>query len=151
MTIRPEDRVSVFIATDPVTVWQMISDVSRMGQWSPECFKAIWLTPRRGRGAVFLGLNKDRGLRWPSPAIVTESQAGAVFAFRALSGVTWRYLLSPEQGGTRLVEERIADSEFRWVRTAYGLFLGGYDRRMGVLRAGMQATVDAIKAAAEKP
>jgi len=44
----------------------------RMGEWSPECYKAMWLTPKRGKASVFLGLNKDRGLTWPSPAIVTE-------------------------------------------------------------------------------
>jgi dimethylaniline monooxygenase (N-oxide forming) len=127
----------------------MISDVTRMGQWSPECYRAMWLTSRRGTGAPFLGLNKDRGLRWASPAIVTESERGRVFAFRAASEVLWRYRLTPENEGCVLVEERIASGEFRWVKAAYRLFLGGYDRRMHVLRAGMQSTVDRIRAAAE--
>ena len=48
------------------------------------------------------------------------------------------------------MEERIASGEFRWVKAAYRLFLGGYDRRMDVLRAGMQRTVeDILRAAAE--
>jgi len=121
-----------------------------MGEWSPECYKAMWLTPKRGKGSVFLGLNKDRGLTWPSPAIVTESEPGKIFAFRAASGVIWRYHLSPEDRGTRLVEERINTGEFRWVKTGYRLFLGGYDRLVDVLRAGMRTTVDRIKRAAEQ-
>ena len=47
------------------------------------------------------------------------------------------------------MEERITSGEFRWVKGAYRLFLGGYDRRMDVLRAGMQRTVENIRAAAE--
>ena len=150
MTVHPEDRVTAFVAADAATVWRMVSDITRMGEWSPECYKAMWLTPKRGKGSVFLGLNKDRGLTWPSPAIVTESEPGKIFAFRAASGVIWRYQLSPEDRGTRLVEERINTGEFRWVKTGYRLFLGGYDRRMDVLRAGMRTTVDRIKRAAEQ-
>jgi hypothetical protein len=149
MTVSAEDRVTAFIAADPDSIWDMISDVTRMGQWSPECYRAMWLTSRRGKGALFLGLNKDRGLRWPSPAIVTESERGKVFAFRAASGVLWRYRLTAENGGCLLVEERITSGEFRYVKAAYRLFLGGYDRRMDVLRAGMQRTVERIRAAAE--
>jgi hypothetical protein len=51
-------------------------------------------------GSIFLGLNKDRGLTWPSPAIVTESEPGKLFAFRAASGVIWRCRLMPEEGST---------------------------------------------------
>ena len=145
----PEDRVTAFIAADPDSVWDMISDVTKMGRWSPECYRAMWLTSRRGKGALFLGLNKDRGLRWPSPAIITESERGKVFAFRAASGVLWRYQLTAENGGCVLMEERITSGEFRWVKAGYGLFLGGYDRRMDVLRAGMRRTVARIRAAAE--
>jgi len=149
MSVSPLDRAEAFISADPGTVVDMISDVTRMGQWSPECYKAMWLTSKRGKGALFLGLNKDRGLSWPSPAIVTESERGSVFAFRAASGVHWRYRMTPEDGGCLLVEERVTAGEFRWVKTAYRLFLGGYDRRLDVLRAGMEATVDRIRAAAE--
>jgi hypothetical protein len=148
--VRPEDRVTAFVAAEPVTIWEMVSDITRMGEWSPECYKAIWLTPKRGKGAVFLGMNKDRWLRWPSPAIVTESEHAKAFAFRASSGVVWRYRLEPESGGTRLVEERVTDQEFRWVKTGYRLFLGGYDRRVDVLRGGMRTTLERIKAAAEE-
>lgn len=150
MAVCPEDRVTAFVAAEPITIWEMVSDITRMGEWSPECYKAVWLTPKRGKGAVFLGLNKDRGLRWPSPAIVTESDPAKAFAFRATSGVVWRYRLAPEGGGTRLVEERVTDREFRWVKTGYRLLLGGYDRRVDVLRSGMRTTVARIKAAAER-
>jgi polyketide cyclase/dehydrase/lipid transport protein len=149
MAVAPEDRASAFVAADPATVWDMVSDITRMGEWSPECYRAFWLTPKRGKGAMFLGLNKDRGLSWPSPAIVTEAARPEVFAFRASSGVVWRYRLTPEDGGTRLVEERVTDGEYGFVKIGYRLFLGGYDRRVGVLQAGMRTTVERIKAVAE--
>ena len=118
MTVHPEDRVAAFVAADPLTVWEMVSDITRMGDWSPECYKAMWLGPKRGKGSVFLGMNKDRGLTWPSPAIVTESEPGKIYAFRAASGVIWRYLVSPEDCGTRLIDG--------WLRPAYRRPTGGY-------------------------
>ena len=87
---------------------------------------------------------------WPSPAIVTESEPGKTFAFRAASGVIWRYHVAPEDCGTRLIGEPINTGEFRWVRAGYRLFLGGYDRRIDLLRTGMRTTVDRIKWAAEQ-
>ncbi len=149
MTVSPEDRVTAFVAADPDRVWDLISDITRMGQWSPECYQARWLTSKRGKDAWFVGLNRDRGLSWPSPAVVTESERGKVFAFRAASGVLWRYRLTAENDGCLLVEERITTGEFRWVKTAYRVFLGGYERRVSVLRAGMQRTVERIRDAAE--
>src|ERR1700720_4969505 len=80
MTVAPEDRVTAFIAADPDSIWDMISDITRMGQWSPECYRAMWLTSRRGKARLFLGLNKDRGLRWRSPAIVPARERGRGFA-----------------------------------------------------------------------
>jgi hypothetical protein len=95
MTICPEDRVTAFIAADPDSVWDMISDVTRMGVESRVLQGHVaHLQTRRGRPV--LGLNRDRGLSWPSPAMVTESERGQVFAFRAASGVLWRYRLTAE-------------------------------------------------------
>jgi hypothetical protein len=44
MAVCPEDRVTAFVAADPSTIWEMVSDITRMGEWSPECYKAIWLS-----------------------------------------------------------------------------------------------------------
>ena len=49
----------------------------------------------------------------------------------------------------RLIEERVTDGEFRWVKVGYRLLLGGYDRRVSVLQAGMRTTLERIKAVAE--
>ena len=38
MAVHPEDRVSAFVAADTMTVWGLVSDITRMGEWSPECF-----------------------------------------------------------------------------------------------------------------
>ena len=47
-----EDRAEIDIAAPPEAVWDLISDVTRMGDWSPECYRCTWLDggtgPRAG-------------------------------------------------------------------------------------------------------
>ena len=61
-------HVSIDIAAPPAEVWKLVSDVGRMGEWSPECRKVIvW---RRGgrvrRGTWITGINKAGWVVWPT-------------------------------------------------------------------------------------
>jgi uncharacterized protein YndB with AHSA1/START domain len=38
-----EQQVSVEIAAPPDAVYDLIADVTRMGEWSPECVRCRWL------------------------------------------------------------------------------------------------------------
>ena len=33
----PHDEVTIEIAATPETVYDLVSDITRMGEWSPEC------------------------------------------------------------------------------------------------------------------
>lgn len=149
--VLPEDQATTQIAASPDAVWRAVSDITRMGEWSPETIKAFWIGPKKvEKGAIFMGINKDGRWRWPGPAIVTESEPGRVFEFRAVSGVTWRYTTEASGDGTQLTEQRITSGEFSlMVKTIYR-FMGGYDRRKVVLRHGLQETVDRIKTVLER-
>jgi len=48
---------SVTIEADRAVVYDLVSDITRMGTWSPECYHATWLTtpPRAFVGARFVG------------------------------------------------------------------------------------------------
>ena len=49
-------RVSIDIAAPPGLVYDLIADVTRMSEWSPECYRCEWLdgapAPAGGRGFV---------------------------------------------------------------------------------------------------
>lgn len=140
------DSVSVHIDASPEQLWGMVSDVKRMGEWSPECYKTFWVRP----GKVFVGLNKDGLARWPTFNKVTSSEPGKSFAFRTFeSGVEWRYTFTPQDGGTLVTESRDDSREHTPFIKVFYKPMGGYDRRIGVIRAGMAATLARLKAAAE--
>ncbi len=148
----PVDRASVTIAAAPEAVWDLVTDISRMGEWSPETTSCHWLGRRKGPavGAVFVGFNKRGWARWATTVRVTEADRGRSFAFRVQGlGVRWGYAFEPEGDGTRLTETRDVSAARIPMVKALSVFVGGMDRHADELRAGMQQTLERIKAAAE--
>src|SRR5215207_1441816 len=75
------DRATVTIAAPAETVWDMVADVTRMGEWSPECYACRWIGKRRGpvAGARFAGFNKRGWVRWVTTNEVVEAERGRAF------------------------------------------------------------------------
>ncbi|GGY01243.1 SRPBCC family protein [Streptomyces djakartensis] len=101
----------VTVRTSPQTAWAAVSDVRRMGEWSPEC-KGAWLLGRGGRlrqGTRFLGRNRASWLPWVTLCRVVESVPGEVFTFDVsffgvpLSRWSYRFAAVPE--GCEVTEE----------------------------------------------
>ena len=72
------------IAAAPDVVWSLISDVTRMGEWSPEATGAIWKGDASGPdlGAKFTGTNANGKKAWKTDCEVTTCEPGRAFAFR---------------------------------------------------------------------
>ncbi|WP_231117602.1 SRPBCC family protein [Mycobacterium intracellulare] len=75
-------------------VYAVVSDVTRIPEWSPETVRAQWLAPDR-----FRAWNRRRLGRWRTEAIVVEAVAGQRFSFvvQAMGGdwTQWTYLVEP--------------------------------------------------------
>jgi dimethylaniline monooxygenase (N-oxide forming) len=146
------DRETVSVDARPEVVWDLVSDITRMGEWSPECTGGRWLGRRRGPevGALFVGYNRRGWARWITTARVEEAEPGRSFVFRIReTGVRWGYSLEPDGDGTRLTETRdVTRARHRLIRVASALG-GGVDARADELREGMRRTLARIKAAAE--
>ena len=151
------DAVSTEIAASPDTVYRLVSDVTRMGQWSPECVRCTWANGAAGPavGARFKAKNKGRrGPAWYNTPTVTVADPGREFAFNrsgpGIGSYTWRYVLESTATGTRLTEsfdaERPLGSAMSWITEKW---TGSSDRDAD-LRTGMTTTVARIKAAAEQ-
>jgi hypothetical protein len=101
---------SVVIDRAPDEVWRAIADVTRMGEWSPECIACRWVgVDGPAMGASFEGDNVARVAgrtvkTWTTTSQVTACEPGRVFEFVAEGLTTWRYELQPEGGGTRVTE-----------------------------------------------
>lgn len=152
------DVVSVTIAASPEAVWDMVADVTRMGEWSPECYSCRWVGSRREPvvGARFVGFNRRGWARWLTTNQVEEAERGRAFVFRTReTGVRWGYELEPVEtdgdgpAGTRLTETRDLSDARTWLIRLAGPFVGGADAHADELRDGMRHTLTRIKAAAE--
>ena len=131
-------------------VWSLVSDVSKMPQWSPQCRVMRALGPVRP-GTRTVNLNRRGLLFWPTTAVITEVVPERKFAFRIpLNTTVWSYELEPTATGTRLVETRHAENGVTAVSTAAtNVALGGMETFERELLEGMQQTLARIKAAAE--
>lgn len=146
-------KAEVTIRSSPEKVYQLVSDVTRMGEWSPECYRCEWLDGALGPtvGARFRGHNRRNWLmRWQTTARITEAEPGKAFAFEIFYGrdkvqTRWRYEMKPMEGGTLLTES----FEGLWYIRIVMLTLGGVRHRKAEIEEGIRRTLERIKAIAE--
>jgi len=148
------DSVTVHMDASSDAVWALLSDVTRIGSYSPETFEAEWLDGATGPavGAMFRGHVKRNGkgpVYWTT-CKVTECEPGKTFAFAVVqSGKAvnnWGYSIAPADSGCDVTE---------WFRLADSLPMKIYWSLMGWTRGktnrqGMQTTLERIKAEAER-
>ncbi len=145
--------MTVHINASPDEVWALVSDVTKIGRYSPETFEAEWLDGATGPavGARFRGHVKRNGkgpIYWTS-CTVTASEPGKEFAF----GVgkpgkpmnIWRYQLDAAGDGTDATESFTLTPNIG-LRLYWALF--GWSRGK-TNRNGMRQTLERIKAEVE--
>jgi hypothetical protein len=136
------------------TIYGLVSDVTRMGEWSPETYECEWIGGATGPavGARFKARNKRRLMRWSNKPEVIAAEPGREFAFRrtaAGSVVTWRYTLEPDGAGTKVTESyEVEKPAAGFVIAMVNLMLGVKDRDAD-LAEGIRQTLERVKAAAE--
>jgi Polyketide cyclase / dehydrase and lipid transport len=135
----------------PLAVYELVSDITRMGEWSPECYRCEWLDGARtaARGARFRGHNRLGKIHWHTDAIVTVAQPGQEFAFTTLhtngrEETFWRYQFRQLGTGTEVIEYY----RFLWCPIANRIAELPIPRDKQ-LRRGIQQTLNRIKTAAE--
>jgi hypothetical protein len=144
---------SIVIARPPEALYDMISDVPRMGEWSPVC-KACWWDDGAGPavGSWFTGRNLTPARTWETRSQVVTADRPREFAYVVGgSWVRWGYKFTPTDGGTRLTESW----EFLPAGIARFQERHGADaeaqiaERTAAAHAGIPATLAALKRAAE--
>ena len=146
-------RVTEEIDAPTDRVWEMVADVTRMGQWSPENVGATWLRGATGPapGARFRGRNRNGKRTWKTTGTIVEAQPGRLFSFRVttmgLKSSEWRYQFDPTPSGCRVTESWI-DQRGGVVRTA-GRLATGVEHDATYTRAGMEQTLRRLKSVAE--
>ena len=150
-------EAQVYVEAPPDKVFQLVSDVTRVPEWSPECRRCEWLgePSKPVAGARYQGHNRKGWMRWTVPCRVTDVEPGQVFAFETVPPfpykgrgpqTRWRYEFKPASGGTVLTES----FEVLWYsQLIIRAFFGGPAARLAQLEANVRDTLVRIKAAAE--
>jgi uncharacterized protein YndB with AHSA1/START domain len=143
-------QAQVDINAPVAKVWSLVSDLSRMPQWSPQCRLMKAIGPLR-QGATTINLNRRGRMFWPTTSVVTEVIPEKKIAFRVpINKTVWSYELEPTESGTRLVETRHAENGVTaFSNMSINALMGGVPSFERELVDGMNATLSRIKAAAE--
>lgn len=143
-------QAQIDIDAPVATVWALVSDLSRMPQWSPQCRLMKALGPVR-QGTRTININRRNKMFWPTTCVVTEVIPEKKMAFQVnQNGTIWSYELVPTDTGTRLVESRHAENGVTAFSTlSINAMLGGVPNFERELVDGMNASLSRIKAAAE--
>jgi polyketide cyclase/dehydrase/lipid transport protein len=128
---------AITIAATPEHVYDLVADLARVDELSPEVRRTEWIGEPAVpvAGARVRGHNRWRGFRWSREAVIRVADRGREFAFETVPGrgikhdaTTWRYVFEPIPGpGTRGYRElhvpraRLATSHGRGPRPAGGL------------------------------
>ncbi|WP_237569922.1 SRPBCC family protein [Mycolicibacterium lacusdiani] len=147
---------SVLIERTPAEVYAMVSDVTRMGEWSPICKACWWDDPAAGAqaGAWFTGRNELPERTWETRSQVVVAEPGHEFAWEVNDGwVRWGFRVEPTgENATRLTQD--------WRFLPKGI--AGFGEKFGEraeaeiaqrsdqATSGIPVTLAAIKASAEE-
>lgn len=156
-TYEPADLTftdSIEIEAAPEFVWDMVSDVTRMGEWSPIC-TGCWWDEGAGPtvGSWFTGRNEVAERVWETRSQVVAAERGRVFSWTVGEGwVNWNYAFAPSGSGMRLTES------WEFPPAGLALFEKLYGEkapkqianRIAAAHSGIPKTLAAIKAIAQK-
>lgn len=142
---------AVEVAATPESVWEVISDVRRMSDWSPECRKIVVIgSPKEGVGTTFVGVNRRGWAVWPTTSKVVRYEPGRAVAWKTReSGATWSYELTPTASGTSITGRRELPA-FSIATKVMAPVIGGAAGHDEELADGIRTTLERIKVAVER-
>lgn len=130
-------------------VWEVVSDVTRVGEWSHECVSATWLggvtsaTP----GARFRGRNRTGIFRWGRVCEIVSAEPYEL-VWRTVptalypDSTEWRIRLDPADGGTQLEQTFTVVRAPKLLAILYGLAIPAHRDRTAALTEDLRRLGD---------
>lgn len=148
------DRAERTVQAPPERVWELVSDITRAGEWSPEATGGRWRGGATGPavGARFTGGNRHGRIRWATRCRVTECEPPHRFTFVVdESRTAWGWVLEPTADGATTVvawREKTGRAALP-VRLLQRSGILGRDRE-GMMREGLERSLDRVKEIVER-
>lgn len=141
------------VGATPEQVWAVVSDVTRVGEFSPECTGAEWTSTPGGPvpGATFTGSNRHGPVQWRTRCTVVAAEPGVHLSWQVTeSAMRWGYRLRAVDGGTELTQYRVQVGRKPLV-TRLVTATGALGRaREDLMREGMRRSLAAIARTVER-
>jgi uncharacterized protein YndB with AHSA1/START domain len=110
--MRRSCEASVVIVAPIDAVWSVVSDVTRVGEWSGECRGCTWVggADFPVPGARFQGRNRRGSIRWTRLNEVIRAEPPHTFVWKTvarfpyLDSVEWQLRLAENESATRVTE-----------------------------------------------
>lgn len=140
------------IAASPEKVWSLITDLPRMGEWSPENQGGEWMNGATGPevGASFKGRNSNDKKSWSTVVKVNACEVPRTFSFGLMvygkNWCDWVYEIEPAGAGSRVTHSWV-DHRGR-VSNFLGKLVSGVSDRASHNRKNMERTLDNLAKAA---
>ncbi|KSZ60482.1 polyketide cyclase [Rhodococcus pyridinivorans KG-16] len=140
-------EATIEITASPEEVWRVVSDLKRMGEWSPQCRRMIVRGGPVSAGTTTININKKGLLVWPTTSKVIDFEPGRRLSFRINENRSiWSFTLEPTATGTRVTQRREAPTGTSKVsQTLVKYVLGGTEAFDDELTMGMNATLARLK------
>ena len=152
------DTVERYIDASPDAIYDLIADVTRTPERTPDIVRCEWLDGATGPavGARFKSTNRQgRGPDWSNKPVVTVADRGKEFSFtrteRFAGTILWRHRFVPEGTGTRVIESYEVTKPISIVGWFIIDTLYGMKDRQGELHASMVASLDRVAEIVEAP
>ncbi len=103
------DEVRTRVSASAQQVYALVSDVTRIPEWSPEVVACEWLDGATGpvAGARFRATNRRRWFPWSNRPVVDVAEAPREFAATRTEpgggSIRWTYRLTPDGDGTEVL------------------------------------------------
>ena len=148
-------HVSIDVAAPPAVVYDLLADITRMPDWSPEVTSCAWLggATQAEPGARFRGRSRKGWRRWSTLSTISEADRPECFGwhvtFAGLPVARWRYRFTSDDPLATTITETVIDQRGRLLRQLSPLITGSRDRQARNDET-MHVTLERLKDAAEQ-
>jgi hypothetical protein len=115
-------------------VYALVSDVTRTGEWSPECVSCRWLddATHAEQGARYRGRSRNGWRRWSTTATIRVARPDAELTwdvtYLGRPVARWSYELTALDDGRTRLTESVDDQRERWLQVVSPWITGSRDR-----------------------
>lgn len=142
MKLRVKGTVEELLPASPEAVWSVLTDPTRIGEWSSECRTGRWLDGAGAPvvGARFTGQNRLRWIRWSRACRIIEAARPERYAFETISPTDctrWSYHLEPVGTATRVQQSFEIRRMWKVLEASITLLIPEHFDRSDALRADL--------------